>query len=577
MRDEAEPAERRWVVRHLVAGCSRCLAVTSKIWSLGDPPAAPGAPAAEAPRGRGRRARRQARRRDDPADAGRRIEDEREQAPRLAAELLAGSPADRAALLARLDSPASGIHVPGSNRLDRSNRTVEADPAGRPRHSEGAAVVPNAGGGSDAQGDGSTPTAPSPDSGGRSSSASPALSRRFFSPAVCEALLDRSREIAAGEPGLALQAADLALAIAERLDAAACGDTVVDGLRIRAWGHLAQARRLGDDLDGAEWALAVAEGLAAGLGGPGERTGADREALEARSGQLEPPLQPPRPRRPLRPLRIVALEPSEWAELLVFKAGLFADRGDLAGADRLLEHAADLFRAAAQPQRAGRTLVQQGLIRAEVGDREGAAELLRAGVGLLDPASDPGLVAANLYRLATLLRAIALEAGVPVPDSRGVEALRLVGRARALYRGLGDFAAAAHLSRLQGQIEGALGRLEDAEGTLLAAAAALAEHGLGREAALAQIELALVLVRQGRAGEIRQLGNETWPLLPARDKSWKWYSAVLVFQLLTAWAAACPAHPDHPRLLGELARYLAPPPPQPARPPQNRRRLGLVA
>src|ERR1700739_4660528 len=51
MRDETEPAERRWVVRHLVAGCSRCLAVTSKIWSLGDPPAAPGAGAA-APAGR---------------------------------------------------------------------------------------------------------------------------------------------------------------------------------------------------------------------------------------------------------------------------------------------------------------------------------------------------------------------------------------------------------------------------------------------------------------------------------------------------------------------------------------------
>jgi len=499
MRDEAEPAERRWVVRHLVAGCSRCLAVTSKIWSLGDPPAAP---AAEALRGRGRRARRQARGRDDLADAGRRIEDEREQAPRLAAELLAGSAADRAALLAQLDSPARG----------------------------------------------------------------------FLTPAVCEALLDRSREMAAGEPGLALQAADLALAIAERLDAAACGDTVVDGLRIRAWGHLAQARRLGDDLDGAEWALATAEALAAGLGGPGGLTGVDRDALYVSSGQLEPAL---RPLRPLRPLRMVALEPSEWAELLVFKAGLFADRGDLAGADRLLEHAVDLFRAAAQPQRAGRTLVQQGLVRAEVGDREQAAELLRAGVGLLDPASDPALVAANLYRLATLLRAIALDAGVPVPDSRGVEALRLVGRARALYRGLGDFAAAAHLSRLQGQIEGALGRLEDAEGTLLAAAAALAEHGLGREAALAQIELALVLVRQGRAGEIRRLGDETWPLLQARDKSWKWYSAVLVFQLLPAWVAACPAHPDHPRLLGELARYLAPPPPQPARPPH--RRLGLVA
>src|SRR5262249_34297028 len=142
-----------------------------------------------------------------------------------------------------------------------------------------------------------------------------------------------------------------------------------------------------------------------------------------------------------------------------------------------------------------RMLVQQGLIRVELGERRPAAEALRAGVELLDPASEPDLVAANLYLLASLLRGLVLEAQAagavqgaaadgagpsrragegghagegggelsgaslgdraplpPAAQAGGEEALGLVERARALYRGLGAAAAEARLARLQGQI-----------------------------------------------------------------------------------------------------------------------------
>src|SRR5258708_38279946 len=55
MRNEAEPAERRWIVRHLIAGCPRCLAGTSEPWGLGDLPA--GARLARARPEAGRRGR----------------------------------------------------------------------------------------------------------------------------------------------------------------------------------------------------------------------------------------------------------------------------------------------------------------------------------------------------------------------------------------------------------------------------------------------------------------------------------------------------------------------------------------
>jgi len=130
MRNEAEPAERRRVVRHLIAGCSRCIEVTGTLWALADPPAeAPEVsvanpdddldnrvqPRARRPRGQPRQALRPLRflqtrvpsptgggrdLRERLADAGRRIALEREQAPGLAAELLSCPPAARSAWLA---------------------------------------------------------------------------------------------------------------------------------------------------------------------------------------------------------------------------------------------------------------------------------------------------------------------------------------------------------------------------------------------------------------------------------------------------------------------------------------------
>ncbi len=37
MRNEAGAEERRWVVRHLLAGCARCGAITRRLWALGEP------------------------------------------------------------------------------------------------------------------------------------------------------------------------------------------------------------------------------------------------------------------------------------------------------------------------------------------------------------------------------------------------------------------------------------------------------------------------------------------------------------------------------------------------------------
>src|SRR6202049_2787397 len=155
MRNEVEGAERRWIVRHLIAGCSRCVAVTSRLWSLGDPPAAAAPPATPAPpptRENG------APRSIEPgppgasaagakeaygdlfdrlADVGRRIEAERARAPGAAGGAAA--------------QPAAGPGCPaGQARLPhaRGVRVVaRPQPRRRPRRSGGGAAGGGPGGG----------------------------------------------------------------------------------------------------------------------------------------------------------------------------------------------------------------------------------------------------------------------------------------------------------------------------------------------------------------------------------------------------------------------------------------------
>jgi hypothetical protein len=134
------------------------------------------------------------------------------------------------------------------------------------------------------------------------------------------------------------------------------------------------------------------------------------------------------------------------------------------------------------------------------------------------------------------------------------EALSAAVRAQTLFHQLALPAAAADARRLQGQIEAALGRPADAEDSLSAAAAALARHGVGRGAALAQVQLGLLLARQGRTEDLRRLGLAARPPLFAGDAAWGWTAALLVFQ------RQADAAPDDAATLQALAHYLASPP-----------------
>jgi tetratricopeptide (TPR) repeat protein len=325
----------------------------------------------------------------------------------------------------------------------------------------------------------------------------------FRTPALCELLIEDSRR--AADPALALERAEDAIDVADRLDARRCGATLTRSLQGRAWICLGIARRRAGDARGAEAALDKAE--------PALREGMDVQ---------------------------------EQAELLELKARLLADRGAVEDAERLLERALLAYRAFGERHLEGRVLVQKGTILGWSDGEEAVREgirLLRQGLALLDERREPLLVAFALHRLALLLA-----------DSRGgEEALRTLGLARPIYERHGDGPNLVRLRHLEGKIEEGLGRTQAAEAAYLEARQGFLVEDLGIEAAVALLDLAMLYRREGRAAEVRGLAEDLLPIMRARDIRQGAAAALLFFRDVVDTGNATP------ELLAAVSGYLAGP------------------
>jgi tetratricopeptide (TPR) repeat protein len=221
---------------------------------------------------------------------------------------------------------------------------------------------------------------------------------------LCELLLERSRDARSGDPREAEGLARVAAEIAGEIPAEAHPAELVEDLRGRAWIAVAEARRAGADLSGADEALRTADGHLAR--GSGERL--------------------------------------EKARLYEARAALRGAQGRFREADRLLHRSIVLYRRTGQADLLGRAFVQQGYLRACAGDLPAAALSLRQGFALAGAARDPGTALAALYSLACLLH----------DGGRHREARALLTRIDPLWA---DVDARGRLRQLEGRITAALG------------------------------------------------------------------------------------------------------------------------
>ena len=297
---------------------------------------------------------------------------------------------------------------------------------------------------------------------------------------LCDLLLAKLREIWYDDPSALVEIAELAVAVADRLDTTHYGVNLVEDARALAWAHLANAYRIASDLRQAEEALTTAESH-------------HRRGIE---------------------------DPLTEAEILSFWASLRISQARYGEAVRLLDQALEIYKAAKDSHREGRTWIQKGMALGHAGKVTQAIRLIRKGLRSIDIEEEPQLLVAGRHNLIGYLN----ESG------RQSEALEFLEQTRRLYLNMGNRMHLVRLRWLEGRIARELGRFADAEVALAEARKAFVDRGIGFDAALVSLDLATVYLRQGKSVEVKQLAAEMLPIFESRDVHQEALAALLVFR-----------------------------------------------
>jgi tetratricopeptide (TPR) repeat protein len=210
----------------------------------------------------------------------------------------------------------------------------------------------------------------------------------------------------------------LAIEVSLYLDAS-YGSELIEDMRARAWGYIANARRARMDL--------LASGAAFG------------EAFEH--------------------LRRGTEDPMERAVLFSLEASLRRVERRFEDAIRLAQRAIRVFRKAGESHRVGKTLVTLSTTYTYRGDPAAAISLLQQASPLIDRERDPRLALCAMHNLADNL----------ATTGRFMEAQRALSRARPLYRQFSEPLVQGPRLWVEGKIAEGLGRPEEAVALLSAA------------------------------------------------------------------------------------------------------------
>ena len=287
-------------------------------------------------------------------------------------------------------------------------------------------------------------------------------SPRFHTWGVFELLIERSLEGAIRDPDYAEELGLLALRLADYLDRDLYLETLIEDLRARAWGYVANSYRLRSHLRKAE------------------------DAFAAAYGHLKKGTQ----------------DPLERAILLDLEASLRRDQRRFEDASKLLDKAVAIFLQNGQRHLAGRSLVNLSTILHFAGDPEGGIPILSRAIELIDPEQEPRLLLCAKHNLIDDLAA----------GGRFLEAQRLYSEARSLYRNFPDAWTQNRRKWIKGKIVRGLGQADQAESLFLAARDGFLQEGIPYDTALVSLELATLYAEQGRMADLKRLAEEMVPI-----------------------------------------------------------------
>jgi tetratricopeptide (TPR) repeat protein len=267
---------------------------------------------------------------------------------------------------------------------------------------------------------------------------------------VYEALLARSWALRFDKPQEMCRLAEAAVEVAARFSPKTHGTQRVADLRARAWGELANACRVADRLREAKKAFGQAFAF-------------------VQRGTGDPLLK---------------------ARLLDLEASYFGTLREFASAHDRLDLVPELYRKAGEPHLAGRTFIKKAVYLAYSGNPEEALRLNREGLDFIDQKREPDLIITALHNQLSLL----------IDLNRFPQAQRFLFDHRPLFQSFG-YVPGLKLRWLEGRISYGLEKLTSAEIALRESKAGFAQVPMDFHCALAGLDLAMTLLRQGRVDE----------------------------------------------------------------------------
>ncbi len=303
---------------------------------------------------------------------------------------------------------------------------------------------------------------------------------RFRNWGLAELLLEHSAEAWFQHPERSETFADLALTVSACLPEEDYGRPVLADLMARCMIHIANARRIGSDHQGAEDAFAEADRLL--NGGTGD--------------------------------------PLERARFLYFQAVLRRDQRRFETASSLLRRAIKAYRRAGDLHEAGKTLVTLANLAKNRGEPHRAIEILQEALGLIEVEREPRLALITRHNLISYL----------ADAERFMEARALLARSRALYASHADALTRLRHLWVQGQVAYGLAQLPQAERLLRRAREGFVAAKMSYDAALVSLDLALVYAREHRLRELRQLTAEVLPIFRSLEVRREAAATLVLFQ-----------------------------------------------
>lgn len=282
----------------------------------------------------------------------------------------------------------------------------------------------------------------------------------------CEQLLARCRELRHSDPPAAVAASSLAVSLASRIGTSIRDHRALADLLARALAERGNARRVADDLTGAEADLA--------------------SALERAGLGTEDP-------------RLLAL-------ILDLTASLRIDQRRFDEAHKLLDWVHYIYLELGDSHEAGRALISKSNAASYAMDLTEAIRLLGVSLMLIDTEREPSLALAVVHNLAYHM----------IDDHQVEEARRLMWESRGLYAAYGGRIDQLKARWLEGRIAMKQADPAEADRAFREVRQGFAEVGVTYDIALVSLELAEVWMDEGRTREIRALLDDTVAIFRAK-------------------------------------------------------------